>query len=125
MAETIDARVNFLQRQLHAIGLALEQARGRKDAATIVSLRALFNKLNAEIVALQAEAKAKDMPSSFMLTLDALSDEAIKTGLQFRDAGVTIVSGAASLVKYLPLILAVALIVVGLVYAGKIRKDLK
>jgi len=125
MGETLDARVNFLQRQLHAIVLATQQAQARNDTEALKGLGALYRKVNADIEALKAEAKAADSPSAFMVTLDGLSDEAIKTATVLRDAGVTVVTGAASLVKYLPVILLVALVVVGLVYAGKLRKDLK
>lgn len=125
MGETLDARINFLQRQLHAIVEATRQAQARGDTAGLEALGALYKKVNADIEALKADAKAADSPSAFMLALDGLSDEAIKTATVLRDAGVTVVTGAASLVKYLPIILFGALVIVGLIYAGKLRKDLK
>lgn len=126
MAETtLDARVAFIQRQLHAVNLSLQQAVGRGDTAAIASLKTLYKKLQADAEQLKADAHASDAPGAFMMQLDALSDEFIKTGRAIEAATVTAVGGIASTVKYLPIILLVALVVVGLVYAGKLRKDLK
>lgn len=125
MAETIDARINFLQRQLHAISLATQEAKARNDQVAIDALAQLYSKLRADVLALQVEAKAQDMPPAFLVTLDHMGDEVLKVGTQLTEAGANIVSGFGSLVKYLPVILLVALVLVGLVYAGKIRKDLQ
>lgn len=126
MAETtLDARVAFIQRQLHAVNLSLQQAVGRGDAAGIAALKQLYKKLQADAEALKADAHASDAPSAFMMQLDALSDEFIKTGRAIEAATVATVGGIGATFKYLPIILLVALVVVGLVYAGKLRKDLK
>lgn len=125
MGETIESRIAFLQSQVHAISLAVEQAKGRGDTATIDNLRALQRKIMQDIIALQQQARDADMPSNLLLTLDRLSDEAIAVGKQIQEATVDTVKGAATLVKALPIILLVAVIVVGLIYAGKIRKELK
>lgn len=125
MGETIDARINFLQRQLHAVTLSIQDAKARGDKDGIDRLTALFNKIDADVTALKAEAKANDSPSAFMVQLDALGDEVVKTGQQLRDAGANIVGGIGATLKYLPIILLAALVIVGLVYAGKIRKGLK
>jgi len=125
MGETIDARINFLQRQLHAVTLSIQDAKARGDTDAIGRLATLYQKIRADVLALQAEAKANDDPSAFLKALDALGDEVAKTGQQLRDAGANIVSGIGSTLKYLPIILLVALVVVGLLFAGKIRKDMK
>lgn len=125
MAEIIDARVNFLQRQLHAITLATQEAKARGDTEAIATLATLYKKVYADVLTLQAEAKTNDSPSALMTTLDALGDEVLKTGAQLRDAGANLVSGAGTVLKYLPLVAILALVVVGLVVAAKIRKDLK
>lgn len=125
MGETLDARIAFLQRQLHAISLSIEQAKGRNDTAAVAALVPLYNKVAADIEQLKQDAYDQEAPSQFMQTLAGLSDEVIKTAKQFRDAGVSVVAGAGTVIKWLPVVLVVALIVVGLVYAGKIRKDLK
>lgn len=125
MAQTLDARLEVLRSQLHAISLSIGQAKARKDQAGIDRLQALWNKVNADLTALQRDAKAADSPSAFMQTLSNFSDEAIKTGRALQDAGASALSGIGATLKYLPVILLVALVVVGLVYAGKIRKDLK
>jgi len=125
MAETLQARLDFLQRQLHAISLSLEQARGRGDTEAIQALATLWRKVYADIKQLQEDAYKDDAPSQFMQTLAGISDEALKVAGQIKDAGVTVVTGAANIVKWLPVILVVALVAVALVYAGKIRKDLK
>lgn len=125
MAETLSARLDFLRRQLHAIALSIQDAKARSDQAAIDTLTTLYKKVQADLVALQREALAADSPSAFMQALDSFGDEVIKTGAQLRDAGANIVGGIGSTLKYLPLILLAALVVVGLIFAGKIRKDLK
>lgn len=125
MAETIEARVAFLQNQVHAINLAVQQAKGRGDQAAIASLGVVLKKVQQQLADLKEEALGKDMPSQFMLTLSGISDEVTHVAQEITHAGVEAVKGAAGIVKALPIILAVALIVVGLVYAGKLRKDLK
>lgn len=115
---TIQARLDFLQRQLHAINLAVAQARARGDQAAIDAMRATYRKLALEIKQLQADALAAEMPSAFMLALSDFSDQAIEVGKEIGDATLTTL-------KALPIILTVALIVIGLIYAGKIRNGLK
>jgi len=125
MAETIDARINFLQRQLHAISLATQDAKARNDQVAIDALAQLYKKVRADVLALQVEAKAHDAPAAFLVTLDNMGDEVLKVGTQLTEAGANIVSGIGSTLKYLPYILLAALVIVGLVYAGKIRKDIQ
>lgn len=125
MGETLDARIAFLQRQLHAISLAVAQARARDDTAALETLRSLWLKVRDDVEKLKAEALAADSPSAFMVQLDGLGDEVLKTGQQFVEAGVSVVGGISTTFKYLPLLLLIALVVVGLIYAGKIRKGLK
>lgn len=125
MGETIDARIAFLQRQLHAISLAAHQAKAREDTAALANLRELWNKVAADVAALQDEARENDSPAALLVALDNFGDQVIAVGKDIGAAAVDTVQGAAAIIKYLPLILAVTLIVVGLVYAGKIRKDLK
>jgi len=124
VGETLDARVDFLQRQLHAISLATQQARARGDAAAVVTLQSLYDKVRADVLALQKEALDADMPSAFMLKLDALGDQVLQAGAALKNAAVSAVGGIGTTLKYLPLILLLALVVVGLIYAGKIRKGL-
>jgi Na+-translocating ferredoxin:NAD+ oxidoreductase RnfC subunit len=45
-------RMEWLGEQLHAIGLAIQQAQARGDTAAVTTLRAMANKLNAERMAL-------------------------------------------------------------------------
>lgn len=125
MAETIEGRIAFLQSQVHAISLALQQAIGRDDKVAVDNLRVTQRKLMQQIIDLQGEAYQKDMPSNLMRTLDSLSDSAIEVGRQIQQASIDTVKGAATLVKALPIILLAALVIVGLVYAGKIRSGLK
>lgn len=47
------ARMEWLTEQLHAIGLAIGQARARGDTAAVASLTAVKTRLNAERTALQ------------------------------------------------------------------------
>lgn len=125
MGETLDAQVAFLQRQLHAINLAIGQAKARNDQDAINRLKALYVEVAAKTEALKREALASDAPAAFMVALDNFGDEVIATG---KELGVTVLDtakGVASVAKYLPIIIVVALVVVGLVYAGKIRKDLQ
>lgn len=57
-------RMEWLANQLHAIGLAIQQAQARGDTAAVTALRAMANKLNAERVTLQntiiAQAKQQE-----------------------------------------------------------------
>ncbi len=122
---TLDGRLEFLRRQLHAITLATQDAKARNDQTTIDTLTTLYKKVQSDLVALQADALKAESPSAFMLSLSSFSDEMIKTGVQLRDAGANIVGGLGSTLKYLPVILLAALVIVGLVFAGKIRKGLK
>jgi hypothetical protein len=124
VGSTVDARLEFLQSQLHAISLATAQARARGDAVGIANLKALYDKVRADVLALQRESLAAEMPSAFMLKLDALGDQVIQTGVALKDAAVSVVGGVGTTLKYLPIILVLALVVVGLIYAGKIRKEL-
>lgn len=125
MGETIDARIAFLQRQLHAISLATQEAKARNDQVAIDTLGQLYNKVRADVLALQVQAKAEDMPPALLVTLDNMTDEAVRVGKQLTEAGANIIGGIGATLKYLPLILLAVLLVVGLVYAGKIRKDLQ
>lgn len=125
MAETLQARLDFLQSQLHAISLALQQARGRGDAEAIAALSTLWKKVYGDIKQLQTDAYNADAPSQFMQTLAGIGDEALRVGAAIKDATVSVVGGLGAVGKYLPIILLAALVIVGLVYAGKIRKDLK
>jgi hypothetical protein len=125
VGSAIEGRLEFLQSQLHAISLATAQARARGDAAAIATLQTLYNKVRADVFALQKEALAADMPSAFMLKLDAFSDQVLQTGVALKDAAVSVAGGIGATFKYLPLLVLVTLVVVGLIYAGKIRKGLK
>lgn len=122
---TIDARLEFLRRQMHALSVAIDQAKARNDLVAVDAMRATYRKLAAELTQLQADAKAADMPSGFMLALSDFSDQAVAVGQKLGDVTLQTAQGVASLVKALPWVIAVALIVVGLVYAGKIRHGLK
>lgn len=122
---TIDARLEFLRSQMHALSIAIDQAKARSDQIAIDAMRATYRKLASELVALQADALAADMPSAFMRTLSDFSDQAITIGQKIGVVTLDTAKGVASLVKALPWVIAVALIVVGLVYAGKIRNALK
>lgn len=121
MAETLETRLAFLQRQLHAINLAIVQAKGRDDQVAIERLRELYQKVAADVEDLKREAFAKDMPSDFLLTLSRVSDQVVAVGASIGQAVVT----SVKLVKYLPWIALGLVIVVGLIYAGKIGKDLR
>jgi len=125
MAETLDARINFLQRQLHAISLSIADAKARDDQVAMDTLRTLWRKVWSQLIDLEQDAYTQEAPSDFMRTLDALSDEAVTVGKQIGMSAIEVSKGAATLVKALPIILLVALVLVGLVYAGKIGKDLK
>lgn len=122
---TIEGRLEFLRSQMHALNIAIDQARARKDQNAIDRMKLTYRKLANELVQLQSEAVAKEMPSAFMLTLSDFSDEAIIVGKKVGDVSLEVGKGLASLVKALPWVIAVALIIVGLVYAGKIRHGLK
>lgn len=124
MGDTIQGRLDFLQRQLHAIGLALADARARNDMAAVESLQALFTKVRADVLQLQRDALDADMPSDFMRALAAVGDEVVATGKALGEATTSAITGIGATLKYLPLILLLALVVVGLIYAGKIRKGL-
>lgn len=128
MGDTLDARIAFLQRQLHAINLAIGQAQSQPEpqrTETIARLKELYASVVSQVAALSKEAHASDAPSALLVTLDNFGDEVAETGKKLAAAAGDVVGGVAALVKYLPVILLVALVVVGLVYAGKIRKDLK
>lgn len=122
---TIQARLDFLQSQMHALNLAIDQAHARGDQDAIDRMRVTYRKLALEVSQLQEDARVAEMPSAFMLALSDFSDEAIIVGKKVGDVTLQTAQGVASLVKALPWVIAVALIVVGLVYAGKIRHGLK
>lgn len=124
MGETIDARIAFLQRQLHAITLATQQAQARDDTVAVATLRELFAKLAKEVETLKIEAHANDAPSALLVTLDNFGDEVAATGKSLGLAVVNVAAGAAAFIRYLPAIVLVGLLVVGLIYAGKLRKEL-
>ena len=121
MGDTLSARLEFLQRQLHAIGLAIDQARARDDVAGLKRLHDTFHEVLTQVLALQEEVKASEMPSQFLMQLDNLSDEAIATGKKLEAAAVQTAQGAASLVRWLPVVLLVAIVVVGIYYVRKVR----
>lgn len=128
MGDTLDARIVFLQRQLHAVNLGIGQAQAQPEpqrTETVTRLRALYVSIVAQVAELSKEAHAQDAPSALLVSLDHFGDEVVTTGKQLAAAAGDVVGGVAALVKYLPLILLAALVIVGLVYAGKIRKDLK
>lgn len=122
---TIDARLEFLRSQMHALSIAIDQAKARNDQVAIDAMRGTYRKLASELMALQADALAAEMPSAFMRTLSDFSDQAIAVGQKVGVVTLEAAKGVATLVKALPWVIAVALIVVGLVYAGKIRHGLK
>src|SRR6266566_2363133 len=110
MGDTLSARLEFLQRQLHAIGLAIDQARARGDVAGLKRLHDTFHEVLTQVLALQEEVKASEMPSQFLMQLDNLSDETIATGKKLEAAAVQTAQGAASLVRWLPVVLLVAIV---------------
>lgn len=124
MGETLSARIIFLQGQLHRITLAIEQARARGDTVALENLRALWLKVKTDVDALVREAHDNEAPAAVLVTLDRLGDEVTRTGRQLVDAGVSIVGGAGVVLKYLPVLLLVGLLVAGLFYAAKLRKEL-
>jgi len=124
VGSTIEGRLEFLQSQLHAISLATAQARARGDAGAVAALQTLYSKVRADVLQLQKDALDAEMPSAFMLKLSAFSDQVIQTGAALKEAAVSAASGIGATFRYLPLILLLALVVVGLIYAGKIRKEL-
>ena len=125
MGETLAARIPFLQRHLHAINLAVAQAKARGDEATVATLREQYRALAAQVEELKREAYAADSPSDLLVALDRFSDETIAVGKEIGASAVNVVSGVSALVKYLPVILLVGLLVVGVFYAAKLRKDLQ
>lgn len=110
---------------MHALNIAIDQARSRGDQDGIDRMRLTYRKLANELVQLQSEALSEEMPGAFMRALSDFSDEAITVGKKVGDITLQTAKGVATLVKALPWVIAVALIVVGLVYAGKIRHGLK
>lgn len=125
MGETLDARIAFLQRQLHAINLAVQQAKARGDEATVATLREEYRRLAAQVEVLKREAYEADSPSDLLVALDRFSDETIAVGKEIGATVGNVAAGVTNLVKYLPAILLVGLLVVGLFYAAKLRKDLQ
>lgn len=121
MGESLETRLAFLQRQLHAINLAVAQAAARGDQTAIDNLRVYYRRIAADVEALKREAYEKDMPSDFMLGLAGVGDQVTAVG---RSIGAGIVT-TGKLLKYLPIVAFGLLIVVGLIYAGKIGKDLR
>jgi uncharacterized coiled-coil protein SlyX len=115
VADTLEGRLAFLQRQLHAISLSVAQAKARGDTAAVVTLRALYRKLLGDVEALKADALKAEAPSGFMLALSAFSDEAIRVG---KDVGGVVLDTAAAtvgVVRSLPVILMVALVLAAVV----------
>lgn len=119
--KTAQAKLDFLQRQLFAINQATAAAIARGDTTAVEVLRSNFRSVAAQVAALKAEALAADMPSDFMLTLDRFGDEVVHVGKQLGEAA----GNALDVLKYLPYIAVGLVVIVGLIYAGKIGKDLR
>jgi hypothetical protein len=119
---TIQGRLDFLQRQLFAINQAWAAAKARGDnQEALDGLRRTYDSVLRQINALKGEALDADMPSGFMLTLAKIGDEAIAVG-----ETIGAVAGTAlNVLKYLPWIALGLIIVVGLIYAGKLGKELR
>lgn len=115
---TREQKLTFLATQLHAIAQLTGEARMRGDAVTVARMRDLFTVVANRFAALRGEAAKADAPSSFMLKLDAFSDEAIKVGKQVGAVAGAAAEGATGLLKNLPMFLLVALVVIGIAAVG-------
>jgi hypothetical protein len=111
----------FLQSQLHAINLALAQARARGDETAIVTLRALYDKLTVQAEQLKVFAREQDAPSDFLLALSRFSDETVATAQAFKAAAVGVASGFGTLSRLGPWILF-GVVVILVLYYGRAYK---
>lgn len=68
------ARLAFLQGQLHALALAMSQARARGDNADWASLKSNFDRLYAEAGTLNQRLTASEAPSPVLVGLQRLSE---------------------------------------------------
>jgi hypothetical protein len=120
----LNERLTFLARQLHAIAQGIGDAKARNDLVALAGLTQLYVKVRADFVDLTGEAKRIDSPGALMTALANFSGEVDKVGAALGAGTVAVFSGLGTLARWLPWILAGAVVIVGLVYAGKIGKEL-
>ena len=68
------ARLTFLQQQLHAIALAIGQARARADSVDLGNLQKLFADVKAQADTLVAQLYHQEMPSATEQAIARVSD---------------------------------------------------
>lgn len=123
-----DATTNqlaFLQAQLSDLANALRLAKVQSASADPVvsadgqaaftALRARFLALSAQAATLRAQASASDAPSTTMRALDQFSDSVLSVA---HEVGIVL----PGVVKSLPLMLGVAVLVLGLLYLPKRKR---
>lgn len=88
-------RLKFLQGQLHAVALAISQARARGDQVDLLKLQALFRAILLEMGTIFARLFKADLPGPIMLGLQRLSDgiqQLAANALKVTKEGVEVVS---------------------------------
>jgi hypothetical protein len=117
--QSVAASLDFLQEQLDAVALSMQQAAARHDTADLDALKLVFRKLSAQAAALRAEVSGTEAPPVILQKLDKFSDTALDLSKRF-------FTGVADLPRAIDkglgfALLAVILLAVAYVYFVYIR----
>lgn len=119
---TIQSDLDRLQAQLGDLATSIRLAQKAGQTAALEMFRSQYREIARKLAVLRAAASEAEAPSEFMQRLDAFSDDVIAearaAGADVRD----IVHATTGLVKWMPVVLLVALVVVGV---GFWRRSLK
>ncbi len=100
--------------------MVLAQNTGQNQA--LDQFRAQYKIIAAQLAALRVQASQADMPFTFLLKLDRLSDAALATGKELGADVSGVLKGGATLARLLPWLLLLAVVVVGVgFYRGSLK----
>lgn len=121
-AELLDSQLAQLQGQISDLARSMQLAVQYNNRAALDQFRPQFRELATRLAALRAQANKAGQPSRLMIALDHASDVMITTGKAVGEDVSNIVKGGTLLVRFLPWLLLLAVIVVGVgLYKGSIK----
>lgn len=122
----VAARLQQLQAQMGDLVRSMTLAQQAGNQAALDQFKPQFLELSHQLAALRVQANQADTPSSTMLALDSFSSAVIEAGKRLGADVDRTLTGASLLVKWLPVIVILAVVVIGIgLYKGSLRASLR
>ena|SRR5256885_7631438 len=121
-SQDAQSRLAQLTVQLRNLAQSMKLAKDTNQTAALALFREQYRGLSAEAAELRQIVNQEGAPSTFLVTLDRFSDEAIAVGKELGEDTSAFAKGIAASFKWLPLILgaaAVIAVVLAVSYASK------